>query len=305
MDDYFSMRQRMIKGGNLSDYMKVINGEKPDEKDDATPAEKYDDTVQKDTPAAKQEDEAPKVTNSYIDSEQDDDIASFERNIGRAVIPDAIVVPPDDEDDIVPKEATPRPAPEQQVTSQSDEPVARQPRPYVPPKSGSTVKIDYGSEENSGIRFSNLKKVPVDLVALAESYFPTAANKQDAIAAYIYIKEGKPTDVNIPDGVREIAESYTGETMTAADVDKSLKGSVQEFRTYVQKQLRALAERLYTVEMLLGYSVFDQLEFRQKSVPTPQDIDLQETGLADLLKHVEKQADSLRKKEEYNKNRPY
>ena len=93
--------------------------------------------------------------------------------------------------------------------------------------------------------------------------------------------------------------------MTPADVDRSVKGSVQEFRNYVQKQLRALTERLYTVEMLMAYSVFDQLEFRQKSVPTPMDIDFQETGLADLLKHAEKQANNLRKKEEYDKNRPY
>lgn len=307
IDDYFSLRQSVIKGGTLSDLLKEAQS---GSKASADSQQLAADTAEQENTGApvSEEEKEPEavVKNSYIGSENDEDIMSFSQNIGKAVIPGAIIVPPDDEPEPeqIKEDDTISAVPDEDKPDDS-KPVVRQPKPYVPPKSDAKVKIDYNKEESNGIRFSNLKKVPVDLVALAERYFPNAANKQDAIAAYIYVKEGKPQGVNIPDGVREIAEGYTGEVVSPADVEQSVKHSVSEFRTYVQKQLRSMAEMLYTVEMLVGYSVFDQLEFRQKDVPTPSDIDFHESGLSDLLKHAVKQANNLRKKEEYEKNRPY
>lgn len=302
-DSYFAMKQQVMSKKPDDELKELTKSSAESDTQKTAPEHNEEKPVDQSNDDTKQSEPASNVKNSYLGAESDTDISNFANDIGKNRSANTEYTMPPDQ----PAPVTPESVPHDRVLSEPDRSEKQTAAKSVVLGNAfdQKIKVDYDAARKANIQFSNLKSVPMDLVALAAEYFPNASNKTDAVAAYIYIKEGCPPDVNIPDEIKEIAKSYTGTITTVEDSTSLLSRDIMDLRSYVQKQLLELASRLYTVEMLIGYSLFDQLEFSQSTAPTPADVDFGESGFSDMLKHAEKEAQKQYKKAIYDKNRPY
>ena len=147
---------------------------------------------------------------------------------------------------------------------------------------------------------SVLKKFPTDLALHIQSMFPDANNMNDAVAAYVYLKEGKPDDMNVPDNIKDIAESYIGETVTAKDVQNELEKQLMQLQIHDRLQNK----KLESIELALAYILFDRIGFRKKQQDSPGTIDFLESGVADLINRLETQSELKSSRDKQRNGRP-
>ncbi|MBO5435624.1 hypothetical protein J6A31_07510 [bacterium] len=146
----------------------------------------------------------------------------------------------------------------------------------------------YGKTKDSDeIPMSHLRKFPTELALLAKQMFPDATNMDDAVAAYIYYKEGRPSDIAVPDRIKIIAEHYVGETTTPADVQDALSKRLAQ----MDGHNKVMARKLDVIELAVAYALFDHIGFRRKDQTSPSSVDFLEQGMSDLISQLERQSD--------------
>jgi hypothetical protein len=141
---------------------------------------------------------------------------------------------------------------------------------------------------------ASIRDFPTNLLAIAKAEFPTASNQTDALAAYIYVKSGK--NVTISSKLRELVDSWDGDN-TVANIEKRMSS--------LEKQVREIAKTLDTLNLLLAYIAFDRLGYRNENAASPRDVNLLESGVEDLMKRADEQADTKRKHDAVQEGRPY
>lgn len=135
-----------------------------------------------------------------------------------------------------------------------------------------------------------VKGIPDELIQRIRCLFPEAKTQGEAIAAYIYIKEGKPADVAMPERYLEVMDSFVGETVTVKDSHDELMIKMLELKSSNSQ----LSHKLETIELAVVYALFDRLGFRKQKNLLPNNVDFLEQGIDDMIACLEKQ--SLRKK---------
>lgn len=153
---------------------------------------------------------------------------------------------------------------------------------------------------NADIAMSTLKKFPTELAQYIKKLFPEARTMDEAVAAYVYMKEGEPDDIPVPKEIKQLVKGYIGEAVTLKDVqDEVLKEltRVREYNTRVMKKLNA-------VELAVGYDIFDRLGFRKANALTPSELNFLEAGMSDLIKQLEKQSEIKQNRDQQKSGRP-
>lgn len=115
--------------------------------------------------------------------------------------------------------------------------VGRRGRKSVPDdfKADGTIRVD----------------LPAKLVTMARGQFPDANNNTEAVAAWMYAKSDKVADV--PDSVKQLAATYTGDQMSNLVKDVSERLAVLDSRTIKMQMLTdgRLQEMWYMVAYLM------------------------------------------------------
>lgn len=262
----------------------------------------------------------PETANSVIDghTENDSDLESFKNDINdvssEAVPVTAADIMPvsrqadtsdnsgaandddDNNDDTVANDET---------DDREQEPAYQRPAVYNKPHKSDVpkakrVKSSDGNSEKVGT--SHLRAVPSVLVQRVRAMFPAAANNDDAIAAYIYIKEGSPDSMPLPDSVFDAAESYTGDTVTNSDLQDSILSEMLKLK----KSNSIMMQKLQAVEMALAWNIFDRTGFNRDSYKDKaiKDMKFDVQGVSDMINQLESQSDLRTTREAYKKNRP-
>lgn len=144
---------------------------------------------------------------------------------------------------------------------------------------------------------SYLKEFPTDLAMRAKSLFPEATTMNDAVAAYIYLKEGKPADLNVPDRIKSIANTFLGETVSVKDSHDDLSKDLLQLKMHD----RVITQKLETLELAIVYSLFDRIGFRKSEQASPATVDFLEPGVVDLFNRLEKQS-KMKQMRDANRN---
>lgn len=108
---------------------------------------------------------------------------------------------------------------------------AAKPKPYSPEKERKKNEAVRTKPAKMGRPSDNTEsrvQIPLDLVNMCRGQIPEALNNSDAVAAWIYAKSDKTTDV--PDYIRKIAMSYTGDQTTNVlkDISENLAAMRQQ-----------------------------------------------------------------------------
>ena len=155
------------------------------------------------------------------------------------------------------------------------------------PKSKSQSKSNAKGVSEDEIQYSYLRKVPKELVLRIKQQFPLADTMDEAVAAFLYLKEGKPKDILVPDKIKEVASHFTGEEITAKDAqDEILKAVMQ-----LSFQLRALTKKSSAIELASVYMLFDYMGFRKKDQLSTSEVDFLEKGMNELITNLEKSSE--------------
>ena len=137
------------------------------------------------------------------------------------------------------------------------------------------------------VQYSYLRKVPKELVQKIKAQFPLADTMDEAVSAYLYLKEGKPKDVIIPDRIKEVASHYLGTDVTPKDAQDEIIKAV----TQLSFQLRSLTKKSNAIELAAAYMLFDYMGFRRKEQTSPSEIDFLEKGMNELISTIEKSSE--------------
>ena len=148
------------------------------------------------------------------------------------------------------------------------------------PSKGKTVSEDE-------IQYAYLRKVPKELVQRIKAQFPTAATMDEAVAAYLFLKEGKPNDVTVTERIRSVAANYVGEEISAKDAQDEILKAI----TQLTLQLRTLSKKSNAIELAAVYMLFDYIGFRKKDQISPSDVDFLEKGINEFITNLEKSAE--------------
>lgn len=163
----------------------------------------------------------------------------------------------------------------------------------------SVVKTNKNTDDNKSAT-SHLKEFPTDLANRAKMLFPEATTMNDAVAAYMYLKEGKPSDLDIPEHIKNIADTYIGETVTVKDAQDELIKEMVQLKAYD----RAIAQKLETLELAIVYALFDHIGFRRNDQSSPGTVDFLEQGVTDLINRLEKQSQVKQMRDAQRNGRP-
>lgn len=169
-------------------------------------------------------------------------------------------------------------------------------QPVVSPKASQSVKKSTAksvqpvhrpmgkSEEEFPI--SHIKKFPRDLAQRIKTLFPAARTIDEALAAYVYLKEGKPAEIPMTERLFEVMDSYSGEVITVKDAQDELVKEILQLKVHD----RLLAQKLETIELAVAYSLFDRIGFRKNDQNSPGTIDFLEQGVGDMITRLEQQS---------------
>lgn len=158
-------------------------------------------------------------------------------------------------------------------------------------------------EQSSGtdsVPMSTLKRFPSGLAYHIKSLFPEARTMDEAVAAYVYIKEGEPDDIQVPSDIKDIAKSYVGLSVTPKDVQDELMKELHKLREFNTKFMK----KLNSVELGVAYAIFDRFGFRKANALTPAELNFLEAGIADLVKQLEKQSEIKQNRDAQKSGRP-
>ena len=115
------------------------------------------------------------------------------------------------------------------------------------------------------------------------------------LAAYIFIKEGYPSDMPITQRVSDIVDLYHGKyEVSNADIQEKLLDMTDrlnvEFNNIRQLIRQDVMRKLTAVELISLYDVFRQMNFSlQDNVGSPEEVNFQERGMAEMQKSLERQ----------------
>ena len=101
------------------------------------------------------------------------------------------------------------------------------------------------------------------LVAMARTQFPDAGNNTEAVAAWIYAKSDKTMDV--PDSVKRLAATYTGDQMSNLVKDVSERLAVLDSRTMKMQMLTD--GRVQEMWYMVAYLMLERMDALAKSLP--------------------------------------
>lgn len=147
---------------------------------------------------------------------------------------------------------------------------------------------------------SVVKNVPTCLVQHIKSMFPSGVTQGEAIAAYIYIKEGRLDELQVPDRIREVADLYMGDTSTLQDVKMDFEAQMRELK---QKYARIFS-KLESIELGVVYTIFDRMGFRKEDMTDPGAINFLEGRIAEMVKKLDSQAAQQHMKDAVREGRP-
>lgn len=156
------------------------------------------------------------------------------------------------------------------------------------------------TSDSNDVPTSHLKKFPTDLAMRAKMLFPEATTMDEAVAAYMYLKEGKPSDLNVPERVKVVADTYIGETVTVKDAQDELTKELVQLKAYD----RAISQKLETLELAVVYALFDHIGFRKTDQSSPGTIDFLEQGVIDMINRLEKQSHVKQMRDAQRNGRP-
>lgn len=140
---------------------------------------------------------------------------------------------------------------------------------------------------------TQIRDFPSKLVEIARSEFPGVKNNSEALAAYVYLKSGKKTDV--PQRIRELVDGR--EIVDPMEsVDKRLYS--------LEQHSRLIMDTLYRLEHGLGYMIFDRLGFRRNTPTAPRSIQFDEIGVDDVKQRLREQSKQQKAKEAIKNGRP-
>lgn len=145
-----------------------------------------------------------------------------------------------------------------------------------------------------------LPAVPKCLVDIAKRSFPAATRQDDAVAAYIFFREGMPADMEVPQEIADIAMSYTGEDVTV----ETVKDIVERDMLDIKAQNRMLLRKLDTLELALAYMVFEKAGFVREAPMSPDSVRFLEKGINDLIAKLEADGETLRVRRSRQQGRP-
>ena len=108
---------------------------------------------------------------------------------------------------------------------------AAKPKPYSPEKERKRNEAVRTKPTKMGRPSDNVDsrvQIPLDLVNMCRGQIPEALNNSDAVAAWIYAKSDKTVDV--PDYIKKISTSYTGDQTTNVlkDINDNLAAMRQQ-----------------------------------------------------------------------------
>lgn len=165
------------------------------------------------------------------------------------------------------------------------------------PKSKPVKKQVSTSDE---VQMSTLKKFPSELAYHIKSLFPEARTMDDAVAAYVYLKEGEPDDIRVPYEIKKLVKCYIGDSVTPKDVQDEIMKELYKIREYNTRFMK----KLNSVELGVAYTLFDRLGFRKANALSPSELNFLEAGIADLLKQLEKQSEIKQNRDSQRSGRP-
>lgn len=123
------------------------------------------------------------------------------------------------------------------------------------------------------------------------------------LAAYIFIKEGYPDDMPIPQKVSDVVDMYKGTyTVSNSDIQEKLLTAMDRFNAEfnnIRQMLRSdIMKKLSAIEMISLYDVFRQMNFSlQDNVGSPEEVNFQEQGMAEMQRSLERQVVSKLEKD--------
>lgn len=158
------------------------------------------------------------------------------------------------------------------------------------------------SVSNSDVAMSVIKKFPSDLARHIKSLFPAANTMDEALTAYVYMKEGEPPDILVPDNIQTIIDSYIGDVVTPKDVQEELMKELLKIREMNNKTMR----KLNSIELAIAYELFDRAGFRKEPISalSPGELNFLGAGVSDLIKQLEKQAELKQNRDNQRAGRP-
>ena len=158
-------------------------------------------------------------------------------------------------------------------SKQTKKDVFTRPTPYVPKK----------KSDGDDCARSRVRGVPTALIKRVQQQFSSGPNQDDAIAAYIYLKEGCPADMDVPDNIKEVAKSYCGEVVSNEDIQADFMEELNK----IKNNDKQLMQKINAIEIAVVYAIFDRLGFRKGDITSESQINFTEAGMHELLDNLE------------------
>lgn len=134
--------------------------------------------------------------------------------------------------------------------------------------------------------------LPSRLVAMARTQFPDAGNNTEAVAAWIYAKSDKTMDV--PDSVKQLAATYTGDQMSNLVKDVSERLAVLDARTMKMQMLTD--GRVQEMWYMVAYLMLERMDALAKT--HMKDLDLSLPVFETLRSEVNSQFRKVRNRQQ-------
>lgn len=134
--------------------------------------------------------------------------------------------------------------------------------------------------------------LPSKLVAMARTQFPDAGNNTEAVAAWIYAKSDKTMDV--PDSVKRLAATYTGDQMSNLVKDVSERLAVLDSRTMKMQMLTD--GRVQEMWYMVAYLMLERMDALAKT--HMKDLDLSLPVFETLRSEVNSQFRKVRNRQQ-------
>lgn len=165
----------------------------------------------------------------------------------------------------------------------------------IPKNARRAAKIQDDSDAVSVI-----KNMPTCIVQHIKSMFPGGVTQSEALAAYVYIKEGRPDSLQVSERIRDVADSYKGDASTIEDLKMDLESQIRDIK---QKNARMFS-KLESIELGVVYTIFDRAGFRKEDMPDPGSINFLEGRIMEMAKQLDKQAADQHMRDSIREGRP-
>ena len=131
-----------------------------------------------------------------------------------------------------------------------------------------------------------IKNFPKAMVNRMKNMFPTANNQNDPIIAYIYLKEGQPPDMPVSDAVKALAASYSGEKVSARDIQLMVEKDLLQ----VDNRIRDMMKIVQAIELGVAYDICKAAGLTRYDADDPGTVDFLEKNVLDLFARLERQS---------------